>query len=101
MKKELIPDKQISKLKKLGFNKRSRKWDDILKWFREEHKLKGDVKHAESNGGYTYTIWKWNFDNSIGKWERIGVINSWFKYEEAQLACLIKLIEIAQQLKIK
>ena len=67
-----------------------------FRWFREKYKLKADVTHATSNGGYTYTIWKWNFDNTVGKWERIGVINSWFTYEEAELECLKKLIKITQ-----
>lgn len=69
-------------------------YSQAFRFFREKYKLKGDVKHAESNGSYTYTIWKWNFDNSIGKWERIGVINSWSTYEEAELECLKKLISV-------
>lgn len=71
-------------------------YSQAFKWFRDKHKLKADVLHATSNGGYTYTIWKWNFDNNVGKWERIGVINSWLTYEEAELECLKKLIKIVK-----
>lgn len=72
-------------------------FSQCFRWFRDKHKLKADVTHATSNGGYTYTIWKWNFDNNVGKWERIGVINSWFTYEEAELECLKKLIQIIKE----
>lgn len=65
-------------------------------FFRKKFKLKGDVTHATSNGTYTYTIWKWNYDNNIGKWERIGCLNSWFEYEEAEQICIDKLIELTK-----
>lgn len=72
-------------------------FSQAFRWFREKYKLKGGVKHAISNGGYTYAIWKWRFDNNVGKWERIGVINSWLTYEESELECLKKLIEICKK----
>lgn len=72
-------------------------FSQAFKFFRDRFKLKGDVTHAISNGKFTYTIWKWNFDNNIGEWERIGIINSWFTYEEAEIACLNKLIEICKK----
>jgi hypothetical protein len=74
-------------------------YQQSFRWFREKQNLKPDVTHATSNGGYTYTIWKWNFDNNVGKWERIGVINSWMTYEEAQFECLKKLIDIVKKQK--
>ena len=91
-----------SDLDKYEINKREQYWisaptyRQAFSFFREKYKLKGDVRHANSNGTYTYTIWRWNFDNNIGKWQRIGVIHSWNDYEEAELACLIKLIEIVK-----
>jgi hypothetical protein len=72
-------------------------FSQAFRFFREKYKLKADVTHTTSNGGYTYTIWKWNFDNNVGKWERIGVINSWLTYEEAELECLKKLIELCKK----
>jgi len=126
MEKEFIPYEQALVLKELGFDKScfgkfyynqleiggnwcnndfkedpdvfisAPLYQQSFRWFREKQNLKPDVTHATSNGGYTYTIWKWNFDNNVGKWERIGVINSWMTYEEAQFECLKKLIEIVK-----
>jgi hypothetical protein len=100
-KKDLYPTKYWSK------DNRNSMWiegvisaptySQAFRWFREKYKLKADIIHAKSNGGYTYTIWKWNFDNSIGNWERIGVVNSWLTYEEAELACLFALINIVKK----
>jgi hypothetical protein len=112
MENEFINYTQALALKELGFDESCMASRDMnndkgliqiplkqqaFRWFREKYKLKADIIHAKSNGGYTYTIWKWNFDNSIGNWERIGVVNSWLTYEEAELACLDKLIEICKK----
>ena len=116
--KEFVPYAEAVELKELGFDEPCFKvveggpidifpykkldvplYQQAFRWFREKYKLKADIIHAKSNGGYTYTIWKWNFDNSIGNWERIGVVNSWLTYEETETACLTKLIEIAKETK--
>jgi hypothetical protein len=75
-------------------------YQQVFKFFRDVYKLKGDVTHASQNGKYKYTIWKWNFDNHIGKHERIGVINSWFKHEDASLECIRHLIDIVKTNKL-
>jgi hypothetical protein len=66
----------------------------VFKWFRDEHKLKGEVVHSNANGSHKFTIWKWNFDNNVGLWERIGNIGTYDSHEEAQIMCIRKLIEL-------
>jgi len=112
--KEFVPYAEALELKELEFDEPCMASRDMnndkgliqiptysqaFRFFREKYKLKADIIHAKSNGGYTYTIWKWNFDNSIGNWERIGVVNSWLTYEETETACLTKLIELAKETK--
>lgn len=53
-------------------------WEQVTNWFDDVHKIRIDLKHADSNGSYTFTIWIWNFDNTIGKWERFGFALSYF-----------------------
>lgn len=69
-------------------------YQQAFRWFRDKHMLKGEVSHADSNGSNKFTLWKWNHDNNIGKWERIGHIGTYNSWEEAESACLDKLIEI-------
>jgi hypothetical protein len=94
------------------FKPKSNKHDDVIcgdmiaaplyqqafRWFREEHKLEGDVSHL--NDGRL----KWSYvirnivDNA--KESKIGNYMAKFdSYEEAELACLRKLIEIVNQNK--
>ena len=55
----------------------------LQKWLREEHMIKVIVNHADSNGTYNFTIWVWNHDNNIGKWERKQYLGTYIYYEEA------------------
>lgn len=55
----------------------------LQKWLREEHMIKVIVNHAESNGTYGFTIWVWNHDNNIGKWEGHQYLGTYITYEEA------------------
>lgn len=71
-------------------------YQQVFRFFREKYFLKGDVTHASSNGSFNYTVWKWNFDNQVGRWQRISVICTYNTYDEAQLTCLRKLIEISK-----
>ena len=54
----------------------------LQKWLREEHKLRVFVKQGVS-GNFNYEIYKWNYDNVLGIWERIGNISSVDSYEIA------------------
>ncbi len=74
-------------------------YQQAFDWFRKEFKLKGDVFHADSNGSYKIVIWKWNYDNNEGKWERISFISSFNDYEEARLECLKQLIKDVSKIR--
>src|SRR4051812_29785757 len=54
----------------------------LQKWLREKHKIRVFATHS-SIGTFNFEIYKWNYDNQIGKWERIGNISSFSTYEEA------------------
>ena len=127
MEKEFVPYEEALELKELGFDEpcfgfytyegkfsnelsfneykntalktSAPLYQQAFRWFRDKHMLKGEVTHADSSGSSKFTIWKWNFDNNIGKWERIPNIGVFNKWEEAELACLKKLIEIVKEKK--
>jgi effector-binding domain-containing protein len=121
MEKEFIPYKQALELKELGFNgpcfgyyyngdylltanstlcqKKSNTLNAILaplyqqafRWFREKHMLSGaiiptTIHYGEDTMEYTYDI--------RGKYTTCVHIGT---YEEAELACLKKLIEIIKE----
>jgi hypothetical protein len=55
---------------------------EIQKYLREVHKIKVLVTHSPS-GMYNYEIYKWDFNNDKGIWERIGNISHYETYELA------------------
>ena len=55
----------------------------LQKWLSEKYKLRVLIEHRNSSGALTWTIYKWNYDNDIGKWERINHITSFQEYEQA------------------
>lgn len=65
----------------------------VCKWFREVKHIKVLTKHSDI-GTYNYEIRIVTEPNQIGKWERIGNINSYNTYELAEEAGIIKAIEI-------
>lgn len=122
MEKEFVPFELAVKLKKLGFDddclgyyNEDEKltfgvyycydqpmdfvclaplWQQAFSWFDINHKLRGDVIHADSNGGYTWIIWKWNEDNQVGKWQRITDITSFKDRSDCKVKLLNKLISL-------
>ncbi len=68
----------------------------VIRWFRDVHMIKGYVSHAQSMGGYKITMWRWNFDNNIGEWEGISPLGTFTTYEEAESVCIDKLIELVK-----
>ena len=119
MNKEFIPYEQALALKELGFDEPCQGYYDVdkgysigyafcysdrelqpengclaplyqqaFRWFREKYDLIGLVEGGYDNGKniFTYVIWDKFKDNSIDVYYQT--------YEEAELACLIKLIEI-------
>jgi hypothetical protein len=119
MEKEFVPYEQSLELKELGFdepclgfyNKEDRPnlgyctnsfqddttleikctaplYQQAFRWFREKYKLSG-TPHYFTNGFYCYTI------NDMKNNKKSNRLFTEFEtYEEAELACLRKLIEI-------
>ena len=127
MDKEFIPHQPSLDMKELGFNEPCFKvydkmgylqdqqvmldlgldwcsapiYSQAFRFFREEHKLFCDISVdvTDSKISFYYTITRLiEFKNKLGA----GVIVEEFNvpsYKEAELACLIKLIEIAKSAK--
>jgi len=55
---------------------------EMQQWLRKIHKIKVLVIHSPS-GMYNYEIYKWNFNNDKGIWERIGNVSHYETYELA------------------
>jgi len=120
MNKEFIPYEQALELKELGFDEPClASWnfytrelnyngqpsifssEDVIQlptfsqaftWFREKYKLEAIVQKADDFSWYKFTIYFYLSDSK-------GFVDSYheFKtYEEAELACLKKLIEIVK-----
>ena len=120
MNKEFIPYEQALELKELGFDERCFKYyietiegdfilidkklnlDDVkatlyqqaFRWFREKYRLDSFIKQTwtgtfQQDNGYSYSILQESDYDYFLDLER-------FTYEEAELACLKKLIEIAK-----
>lgn len=69
-------------------------YQQVFDWLREIHRIKVDVLHSDAIGTSKFTIWRWNFDNEIGKWERIGNIQSYEDWYEAANEGIKKAIEL-------
>jgi thymidylate synthase len=123
MKKEFIPYEQALALKELGFDEPCFGWYDSeyqeilnydhthnycgwlngnhcsaptfsqsFRWFREKYGLEGVIQQAKDFTWYRWEISQYNED---GK----KYVADWYEYktyEEAELACLNKLIEIVK-----
>ena len=126
MEKEFIPYEQAMALKELGFDepcigwynpqvnykkvttdrywafhltgewenfKPSPLYQQAFRWFREKYELEGITQQAEDFAWYKWKISQYNED---GK----KYVADWYEYEtyeEAELACLEKLIEIVKE----
>jgi hypothetical protein len=107
MEKEFVPYKLAIKLKELGFDEPCMSSRDMnngegliqlplyqqaFRWFREKHGLRFSIvdDHSDNEQPYSFTTeHEYYYDTGSG--------NNWFKtYEEAELACLEKLIEIVE-----
>jgi hypothetical protein len=113
MEKEFVSYEQALALKKLGFEWQTLNffdsttrdfwnWDyfpdinaplkqQVFRWFREKHNLIGLIEGGYDNGKnvYSYVIWKGSYDDWLYYY--------WETYEEAENACIDKLIEIVKQ----
>jgi hypothetical protein len=67
-------------------------FQQAFRWFREKYKLEAIVQKADDFSWYKFTIYFYLSDSK-------GFVDSYHEfntYEEAELACLIKLIEIVK-----
>ena len=101
MNKEFIPYEEALELKKLGFDIPSISgysypdsdkllaqailYQQAFRWFREKHQISPSI-HCMSEQGNS---WRYHIPNEGGE-------TNFSTYEEAELACLIKLIEIVK-----
>ena len=112
--KEFIPYEQAVALKELGFDEPCFKvieggpidifpykkldvptYSQAFRWFRDVHKLEGVPQKADSFSWFKFCIWKYT---SNGKHRVNDAFDFEHKtYEEAEQACLIKLIEIVKE----
>ena len=73
-------------------------YQQAFRWFREKHNLEGEVHCIRFNSkrlkGYQYAITSRNYQ----KFEQLG---DYHTYEEAELACLVKLIDIVKKQNLK
>ena len=83
MHKEFIPYEQILELKELGFN--GILWQEVFRWFREKH-LFGHCINPYTMDSHIIDIRNC----------KIYYISEVYTYEEAELDCLKKLIEIVK-----
>jgi hypothetical protein len=112
MKKEFIPYEQSLELKQLGFDEPCMGYraegDDVMikhiphcvisaptfsqafRWFREKHGLVGIIKFGTND--FTYNVYN---EDGMGLLTKES-LNFNSTYEETELACLKKLIEIVK-----
>ena len=111
MEKEFVPYEQAIELKKLGFNVPSVAgysypnsdklltqailYQQAFRWFREKYNLIGLVEAGYDNGKNVYTYVYWDGFKDY-------LYDEYFQtYEEAELACLNKLIEVVKSKNMK
>jgi hypothetical protein len=70
-------------------------YQQAFRWFREKYHIIGEVKFK--GGTTTKTAWYDYIIYSEIDWDDKNPNEQWKKYEEAELACLNKLIEIVKQ----
>lgn len=100
MKQEFVTYEQALALKELGFNEpclASRDMNNeegliqmplkqqVFRWFREKHNLNNGIGYSKLEDN----IWYYQFDRS-------GIIFGFTTYEEAEDACIDKLLEIVK-----
>jgi hypothetical protein len=116
MEKEFISYNLVLELKKLGFDEKclsystsntdasGRTWTSVIvaplyqqafRWFREKYNFISEINVYSTSDGYSFS-----FKILCKKYTPyIEANNAWLLYEEAELECLKKLIEIAKEQK--
>lgn len=69
-------------------------YSQAFRWFRDKKLSDASVnRHGEADGGYSY---RWDIVHEYGVYEERHFKQGYKTYEEAELACLIELIEIVK-----
>jgi hypothetical protein len=69
-------------------------YQQAFKWFRDKKLSDASInRHGEADGGYSY---RWEIVYEYGVYEERHFKMGYNTYEEAELACIIKLIEIVK-----
>jgi hypothetical protein len=70
-------------------------YQQAFRWFRDKKLSDASInRHGEADGGYSY---RWEIVHEYGTLEERHFKMGYNTYEEAELACLNKLIEIVKQ----
>ena len=117
MQKEFIPYEQALELKELGFDEPTLAlyhdgklvfdkfhyntgifpaplYQQAFRFFRDKKLSDASInRHVEADGGYSY---RWEIVHEYGVYEERHFKMGYKTYEEAELACLNKLIEIVK-----
>jgi hypothetical protein len=126
MEKEFVPYELALRMKQLGFDEpclasyyhAGRRLDiceyinhgeytvlaptysQAFRWFREKHNLLNEIvfyrDDRRTKRAYWFTIFKWDEKMTSREFVRANNELYYLTYEEAELACLEKLIEIAE-----
>jgi len=71
-------------------------FSQAFRWFREKHDLPSEVRFVANLEVYDYRITKIGIEYTNAFYEGVRPVSAFSTYEEAELACLKKLIEIAK-----
>ena len=66
----------------------------VFRWFREKHNLWSSIHPEVYRKEWNYHVQEWS---NTEHWGELWQGDSWDTYEEAENACIDKLIEIAKQ----
>jgi hypothetical protein len=66
----------------------------VFRWFREKYGIWSFTYPSAYGKDWKYHIQKWS---NLEKWGEVWEGNSYYTYEEAENACIDKLIEIAKK----
>ena len=70
-------------------------YQQAFRWFRDKKLADGSVcRHGKADGGYSY---RWDIVYEYGVYEERHFKQDYKTHEEAELACLNRLIEIVKQ----
>lgn len=66
----------------------------VCKWLRDVYKIRINPQHSDSTGYIKCIGWRWNYDNKVGKWEKLFIIHDMNTYEQAEKAGIIETLKL-------